>query len=171
VPAVSPRRWLAALAGTIAALTLFAIMLLTLVDVTGRKFFSHSLPGALELTELLMVTVIFAALPLVSLRSEHVVFDSLDRWLPAWALRWQQALVNLLCAALLAGLSFVMWQKAVQMAEFGDTTAQLKLTLAPFVQGMSVLLGITAAVHLLLVWRPAAPHTEATQHSETSGTA
>jgi TRAP-type C4-dicarboxylate transport system permease small subunit len=30
------------------------------------------------LTELLMVVVIFAGLPLVSLRGEHVVFDSLD---------------------------------------------------------------------------------------------
>ena len=53
-------------------------MLLTLVDVTGRKLASQSVPGSLELTELLMVAVIFAALPLVSLHGEHVVFDSLD---------------------------------------------------------------------------------------------
>jgi TRAP-type transport system small permease protein len=58
---------------------LFAIMALTLVDVSGRKLLSQSVPGSLELTELLMVVVIFAALPLVSLRGEHVVFDSLDR--------------------------------------------------------------------------------------------
>ncbi len=39
---------------------------------------STSLTGSLELTDLLMVIVIFAALPLVSIRREHVVFDSLD---------------------------------------------------------------------------------------------
>ena len=50
----------------------------TLVDVGGRKVLSASVPGSLELTELLMVVVIFAGLPLVSLRGEHVVFDSLD---------------------------------------------------------------------------------------------
>ena len=52
--------------GLMAAAALFAIMWLTLVDVSGRKFLSHSVPGGLELTEMLMVVVIFGALPLVS---------------------------------------------------------------------------------------------------------
>ena len=72
------RRVLEALCGTLAASALFGIMWLTLVDVAGRKAISTSVPGSLELTELLMVLVIFAGLPLVSLRGEHVVFDSLD---------------------------------------------------------------------------------------------
>jgi TRAP-type C4-dicarboxylate transport system permease small subunit len=46
--------------------------------VLGRKLAENSIPGSLELTELLMVVVIFAALPLVSERGEHVEFDSLD---------------------------------------------------------------------------------------------
>ena len=53
---------LATLTGAIAALALFAIMALTLVDVSGRKVLSTSVPGSLELTELLMVVVIFAGL-------------------------------------------------------------------------------------------------------------
>ena len=44
--------------GVLAALALFGIMVLTLVDVTGRKLLSASVPGSLELTELLMVVVI-----------------------------------------------------------------------------------------------------------------
>jgi TRAP-type transport system small permease protein len=141
-----------------AALALFGIMVLTAVDVSGRKFFSASVPGSLELTELLMVMVIFAGLPLVSLHGEHVVFDSLDRWLPPWLRRAQQAAVDLLCAALLAGLAWLIWSKAGQMAEFGDTTAQLKLPLAPFVRLMGVLCAVTAGVHLLLVVQPVAHH-------------
>ena len=58
------------------------IMALTLVDVVGAQAAAGSVPGSLELTELLMVVVIFAGLPLVSLRGEHVVFDSLDPLLP-----------------------------------------------------------------------------------------
>ena len=77
--------------GLLAALALFGIMGLTFVDVMGRKFFSGSVPGALELTELLMVVVIFTSLPLVALAGEHVVFDSADRWLPSWLLRAQKA--------------------------------------------------------------------------------
>ena len=78
---VSLERLLRWTTGLMAAAALFAIMWLTVVDVTGRRFFSHSVPGGLELTEMLMVVVIFGALPLVSWRSEHVVFDSFDGFL------------------------------------------------------------------------------------------
>ncbi len=152
------RKLLSTLCGLLAALALFAIMVLTFVDVAGRKFLSTSVTGSLELTELLMVVVIFAGLPLVSLRGEHVVFDSLDRWLPAGLLRLQQALVDLLSGALLLGLAWLMFTKAGQMQEYGDTTAQLKLPLAPFVYLMGVLCAVTAAVHALLAWQPLPGH-------------
>ena len=76
------KRILEASCSALAASALFAIMWLTLIDVSGRKLLSTSVPGSLELTELLMVVVIFAGLPLVSLAGEHVVFDSFDPWLP-----------------------------------------------------------------------------------------
>jgi TRAP-type C4-dicarboxylate transport system permease small subunit len=149
---------LAALAGTIAALALFGIMALTLVDVLGRKVISTSVPGSLELTELLMVVVIFAGLPLVSLRGEHVVFDSLDPLLERAVRRAQGLAVDLIVAALLAGMAWLMADKAGQMAGFGDTTAQLKIPQAPFVYLMSGLLGLTAVVHLILAFAPTAHH-------------
>jgi TRAP-type C4-dicarboxylate transport system permease small subunit len=149
------KRLLEALCGGVAALALFAIMVLTMVDVGGRKLLDASVPGSLEMTELLMVAVIFAALPLVSLRDEHVAFDSLDRWLPPWLLRAQRFLIDLLCLAALAGLAGLMWVKAGQMGSYGDTTAQLALPLAPVVYAMSLLIGLTALVHALLLARPA----------------
>ena len=135
-----------------------ALMALTLVDVLGRKLLSQSVPGSLELTEMLMVVVIFAALPLVSLHNEHVLFDSLDPLLPAWLRRVQQAVVELLCCAALAAVAVLMWQKAGAMANYGDISAQLKLPLGPFVQLMSVLCGLTAAVHLAAAFWPAQAH-------------
>jgi len=123
------------LCGALAGTALFAIMLLTFFDVSGRKFLSHSITGSLELTELLMVVVIFAALPLVSLKGEHVVFDSLDAFLPSWVRKFQQALIHIACAALLFAIT-------------GETTAQLKITKAPFIQGMGLLCGLAGLVHL-----------------------
>ncbi|HEY6133329.1 MAG TPA: TRAP transporter small permease [Rubrivivax sp.] len=152
------RELLSRLCGLLAALALFAIMLLTLFDVSGRKLLSQSVPGSLELTELLMVVVIFAGLPLVSLKGEHIVFDSLDPWLPGGVRRVQQALVDLFCLCALGGIAWLMWTKAGQMAEYGDTTSQLKLPLGPFVYLMSVLCGLTALVHGLLVFQPTAHH-------------
>jgi TRAP-type C4-dicarboxylate transport system permease small subunit len=152
------KRLLDRLCGLLAAVALFAIMALTLADVAGRKLWSHSIPGSLELTEILMVVVIFAALPLVSLHGEHVVFDSLDHLMPPWLRRLQQAVVDLCCAAALGALAWLMWDKARQMASYGDTTAQLLLPLGPFVQLMAVLCGLTALVHLLLLLQPTRHH-------------
>jgi len=152
------RRALEWLCGTLAALALFAIMILTLVDVSGRKALSQSVPGSLEMTELLMVVTIFAGLPLVSLAGEHVVFDSLDPWLPERVRRIQGLCVDLVCALGLIGLAWVMWGMAEARAGDGETTAQLKLPIAPFVYGMSVLCAVTGVVHLLLVLRPVAHH-------------
>jgi TRAP-type C4-dicarboxylate transport system permease small subunit len=153
---ISPlKRALEALCGLVAASALFAIMALTMIDVGGRKLLDTSVPGSLEMTELLMVAVIFAALPLVTLRDEHVAFDSFDRWLPAWALQAQRFAVDLLCLLSLAGLAWLMWVKAGQLASYGDTTAQLRLPLYPVVYAMSLLIGLTALVHALLLVVPA----------------
>jgi TRAP-type C4-dicarboxylate transport system permease small subunit len=146
------------LCGLLAGTALFAIMALTFVDVGGRKFVDTSLPGALELTELLMVAVIFAALPLVSLRGEHVTFDSLDPLLPAGFRRVQQALVDLACLAMLLFVAWLMWDHAGKMAEYGDVTNRLRIPLYPFVYAMSVLSALTALVHLMLIVKPVAHH-------------
>ena len=146
------------LCSALAALALFGIMALTFFDVGGRKFFSSSIPGSLELTELLMVIVIFAALPLVSIRREHVVFDSLDHMLSPRLRRLQAALVNLVCASLLLALAWLMWRTGGEFAATGETTAQLKLLKAPFMYGMSVLCGLTGMVHL---WRSVRLHPDA----------
>ena len=154
------KKALTTLCGVLAALGLFAIMLLTLVDVSGRKLLDSSVPGSLELTELLMVCVIFAALPLVSLRGEHVTFDSLDALMPRWLRRVQQVLVEVLSATLLGGLAWVMWVKAGQISESGQTTAQLLLRVDVVVYAMALLLALTALMHAWLIVKP-----EAGQHT------
>jgi TRAP-type C4-dicarboxylate transport system permease small subunit len=140
--------------GLLAGIALFGIMALTFFDVGGRKLLSHSITGSLELTELLMVVVIFAALPLVSLRGEHVVFDSLDAYLPDGVRRVQRVLVHLLCGISLMGLGVLMWQTGGNFLESGETTAQLKILKAPFVYSMSVLCAVTGLVHLTFMVRP-----------------
>ena len=141
------------LCGLLSGVALFAIMALTFFDVLGRKFLSASIPGSLELTELLMVVVIFGALPLVSRRGEHVEFDSLDSYLPAWLRRVQQVVVQLVCGAALLGLAILMWNTGADFAQTGETTAQLKIAKAPFIYGMAVLCALTGLVHLVLLFQ------------------
>ncbi|MGE0098660.1 MAG: TRAP transporter small permease [Hydrogenophaga sp.] len=139
-------------AGLMAAMALFGIMWLTLVDVTGRRFFNHSVPGGLEITEILMVIVIFGALPMVSWRNEHVVFDSLDGFIPDWLRSIQIRLVNLVCAGVFGFLAYLMTTRAVRFEEYGDTTVYLQLAIAPVAWMMALFLLLTALVHLLFVF-------------------
>ena len=140
--------------GLTAATALFSLMLLTLVDVVGRKFFNHSVPGGLELTEILMVVVIFGALPLVSWRGEHVVFDSLDAINPHWLQGAQARAVHLMSACTFGFLARLMAMRAERFAEYGDTTVHLQLAMAPVAWIMAGLLMITALIHLLFVFKP-----------------
>ena len=101
-----------------------------------------------------MVVVIFGALPLVSMKGEHVVFDSLDSFLPSWVRKIQQGLIHIVSAGLLFGLAYLMWQTGGEFAITGETTAQLKITKAPFIQGMGLLCGIAGLVHLFKAFMP-----------------
>jgi TRAP-type transport system small permease protein len=150
------KKTLETLCSLLCASALFAIMTLTFFDVLGRKLAGNSIPGSLELTELLMVVVIFAGIPLVSQRGEHVVFDSLDSVWASWILKTQHLLVHLLCAGLMLGLAYLMWRTGNQFADNGETTAQLKFAKAPFIYGMAVMCGITGLLHLGLIVKPAA---------------
>ncbi|HYF19202.1 MAG TPA: TRAP transporter small permease [Ramlibacter sp.] len=154
------KRLLEMLCALLAGGALFAIMALTFFDVLGRKFLSNSIPGSLELTELLMVVVIFAALPLVSGRGEHVEFDSLDPYLPAWLRRLQAFVVHLVCGVVLLLLGWLMWRSGNQFMESGETTAQLRILKSPFVYGMGLLCAATGVVHLLLMRQPPADRAE-----------
>ena len=133
-----------------AALSLFAMMVLTFLDVIGRKLVGESIVGSLELTELLMLGTIFFALPMVSLKSEHVVFDLLDMILPASVRRMQGIISNVVCALLMGGAAWLVWLRSLRIMEDGDQTAQLSIELAPFVVATAVLLLAAAVMHMAL---------------------
>ena len=147
-------KFLDKLCSLISGLALFAIMVLTFFDVTARKVLDNSITGSLELTELLMVVVIFGALPLVSRKGEHVVFDSLDSFWPKGFVKFQKALVNLLCSIALLALGWLMISTGIDFASFGETTAQLKISKAPFIMGMGFMCALAVIVHLILVLNP-----------------
>lgn len=148
------KKFLETASGLLAGLALFGIMVLTFLDVGGRKLLDHSITGSLEMTELLMVVVIFGALPLVSERGEHVVFDSLDGFLPSTVQKIQRTLVHLLCGGALIALGWLMWQTGQEFSSTGETTAQLKILKSPFIYGMGVLCAFTGFIHLTLMLNP-----------------
>jgi TRAP-type transport system small permease protein len=134
--------------GVLAACVLFAMMMLTFVDVILRYWFNAPLRGSFEVTEILMAVLIFSGLPLVSRRGEHVAIDTFDRMLPRLLQRVLPPVVNLLCAAVLFGMAWLLAGRAARFANAGDVTQTLKIGIAPFVYLMAALTLVTALVHL-----------------------
>ena len=134
--------------GVIAAALLFAMMLLTFVDVVGRYLFDQSVVGAFEITEIMMALLIFAGLPLVVRREEHVTVDLVDRFLAPPVRRGYRVAIELASGALLLGLAHLMWRKAGRAAEYGDTTTVLLIKYAPFIYVIVAFLVMAGIIHL-----------------------
>ncbi|MGE0312964.1 MAG: TRAP transporter small permease [Lautropia sp.] len=124
------------------------MMLLTFADVILRYFFDAPIKGGFEITEMMMAVLIFAGLPLVSRRHEHVTIDAFDNVFPAAFRRVFRVLIHLVCAAALIGMAWLLQRKACSFAELGDVTQTLKFPIAPFVYGMAALTLATAVVHI-----------------------
>jgi TRAP-type C4-dicarboxylate transport system permease small subunit len=123
------------------------MMTLTFVDVVARYVFNRPLRGAFEVTELLLVVLIFGGLPLVSHADEHVTMDFIDKLLGRWRDLWQRA-VQVLCAALMFLLTWLVWIKADRIQAYGDATDVLRIVYGPFVYFMAVMIALAGLIHL-----------------------
>ncbi len=156
-PTARPMAWfdrmIVPLLGTFAALILFCMMALACVDVIGRYILNKPVQGAFELTEMMLAGLIFAGLPLVTLEQGHVTVDVLDPVTPDALLRLQHVIASLIAMVATAYLTWRLWLRGASMLAAGETTAQLKFTLAYLTFTMSVLMGLTALAFLVLVFR------------------
>src|SRR5687768_18133088 len=109
------------------------MMVLTFADVVARYLLNRPIRGGFEITELLLLVLIFAGLPLVSHADEHVTMDFIDAWLSARARRLLHRVMHLAVAALMAFMAWQVWIKAGRIASYGDTTDVLRIVYAPFV--------------------------------------
>lgn len=135
------------------AILLFALMALTCVDVVGRYFFNSPVYGGLELTEIMLAGMIFSALPLVSVRSEHVVIDLFSA--PAGRLRRiQDFLANVIGAIACGVLAQQMWMRGQRLTRAHETTIQIKIPMDFVAYSISILLVVTALAFLIRAFVP-----------------
>jgi TRAP-type transport system small permease protein len=135
------------------ATILFLMMMLTMSDVVLRYVFHSPLRGAFELTELSLAMLIYAGLPLVSLRNLHVTTDFFDKVLTARMRRTLTGVIHGFCCVALLGVSWVVLLKAQAIERAGDTTQVRGIVLAPFVYLIAALILVTAVIHLVKACR------------------
>jgi TRAP-type C4-dicarboxylate transport system permease small subunit len=148
------RDWLENALGVIGATVLFAMMMLTAVDVVGRYLLNRPVAGAFEITEMLLAALIYCGLPLVSQRREHIVIDTFDHLMSRRVKRGLDMAAELLCSATLFGLAWLVLGRALRVAAYGDTTTVLRIPLAPVAYLMAAMLLVGAVIHLWLIFVP-----------------
>ncbi len=137
--------------GALAGAALFAMMVITFVDVMGRKFFV-AVPGALEVSEMLMVVLLFSGLPLVAWHAEHVCFELADSLYKGRADRWSRCFMDAACALTFAGLAWACHGFAMRTIAEGEVSNRLQLPIGWFIQVIAGLLAVTALMHVLRVF-------------------
>lgn len=139
----------------IAMLVLAVLMLLTVGDVIGRKLVGQvplfqPIPGTFELTEFMMVLMVFAAIGYAQTRDEHISINVLTARFPP---RIQAGLDSFIYLASLILTSLVTWQSVVfaqRIFREHDVSGVLKIPAYPFL--LVVAAGMLAYSLALLVY-------------------
>lgn len=116
----------------IGSYVLVAMMLLTVTDITLRRFFNSPLPFSFELTEFMLVIVAYCYIAYTTSIGRHVSVDTLTSRFPR-ATRNKIIIVGDFVTVILFGL--ISWQNVVQgfhVLNLGATTAILHIPKFPF---------------------------------------
>jgi len=137
----------------IAAVMLMAIMGLTFFDVVGRYLLATPVPGSYELVALGMGILVFSAIPIITLRGEHLTIGLFENAMPAAVKPALHALLDLIGLAVLGLYAWRIWAQARFLATTGEVMAATGLSVAPFAYFMSVMAALAAALMLMRIVR------------------
>lgn len=134
------------IATALAVAALFAMMVMTFSDVMLRSMFDRPIEAATELTRIFMAIVVFATLPIVSERGEHISVDLLDRFFSGWAARLRDSMINLLCGTMLFWPAERVVVLTYRAKDYGDVTEYLGIPQYYVSGGIAIATYITAGV-------------------------
>ena len=136
-------RWLAILG----AVSIAVLMIVNFIDIIGTKFFLRSVPGALDISEELMVLLTLFPIAFVALERGHIRITLLEgRMTPAARFVFQ--IIQYVIATLITG--FITWRVSVQFhktLEFMQLKEGLDLPIWP-----ANLVTVISFGFLTLVW-------------------
>ena len=152
-----PRMMLAAnvLAGglnRVAGAILFFMMLLTLIDVLLRKFWSQGILGGLELTEFMLAGMVFCALAQAEIEDRHVRVDLIARRNPARAGKHLTALVQFLSALMMGTISVSSFLYALSIRAAGEVSLDLGIPRYPLILVAALGCALLGFVMLIRSW-------------------
>ena len=124
------------------------LMVLTVANVILRDFFDKPIMGTPELSEFMMVLVIFLALAWCAITRKHVKVELIvNRFSPRI-----QAILNGITLLLTLGVFVIItWQSALESMVVYDTTSLLRIPHTPFYWIMTFGLGLFCLSIIVLI--------------------
>ncbi|MEP2704808.1 MAG: TRAP transporter small permease [Roseibium sp.] len=140
------------LLGLLCLMVLIGLISLTCVDVVARYVFNSPLSGAYELTEILLATLIFLALPLTTAAGEHIEVELMEGLKSKHLKRLGTFVAGTCTVGVFALIAFELVEHAekLQRREQVTDSLEIPLHLAGWLGAISFALSaITAAVWAL----------------------
>ncbi len=123
---------IAAISNIIGVVAVSVMVLVTVGDVIGRRFFSHPIVGSLEIVRFMMAVAIFLTIGYAQIHGDHISCDVLFRSLS----RKIQLIVEKITLVLSLGLwLLIAWQlgkQAIGLWTSGESSMLLRIPTAPF---------------------------------------
>ncbi len=125
-------KWATRLSGYIAGIVLFGMMMLTTIDVICRYFFNASILGVYEITEFMMVCVVFFSLSFAQKLKGHVAVNILVdrlRKKPQTIFDVFNFLISIIFLLLIAWMSF---SQGIELLYSNRVSGNLNIPVYPF---------------------------------------
>ncbi|MGB7241609.1 MAG: TRAP transporter small permease [Sulfitobacter sp.] len=138
--------------GVICAVVLLCMMSLTGVDVIARYVLNAPIQGAFELTEVLLVFLVFCAMPLTTRTGGHI---EVELWEPtSRAGNGLRLFLASLCGlTVFGGLAYQLTEHAQRLAKYGSVTNSLNIPLTYIAYVAAACCAISALAVLLTALR------------------
>ena len=124
--------WLSSKLSYLGAFALFTMMCLTTVDVVGRYLFNRPITGVFELTEYLVLILIFSFIGYTQSQKGHVAVDILLPLLPQKLKKLTDVGNHLVCLVLMGLITWMGVVKALELRAVGEASPNLQIPAYPF---------------------------------------
>jgi len=143
--------WVSLICGgiTLAFMTFYSVFNVLVM----RKALGLPIQGAEDLLALSLVVIVALSVPLGARTGAHIEIEVLESRMSHVFAKWSMVFVKLLGIALLAVMSWRLWESRVSAVKFGETTQQLLISFEPFYYLLSISIGLYTLVLILDIWQ------------------
>ncbi|GLO61318.1 hypothetical protein MACH09_18260 [Vibrio sp. MACH09] len=134
-----------------ACAALMLMMTLTCIDVVGRYLLEMPVMGSVELTEILLGSLVFLTMPLVTWRKEHISVDLTDSIIPRNIKNIRDMGFDVVVAISLAVIGSKVWELGDRALRYEEMTEYLEIPTYYFVYFLAISCWLTAITSLVLV--------------------